>query len=812
MPGQVTGTIGQEDVKFDNAATESTLQLLVQSMEKVAKGLGVKGKDYAKELKNLNKESKLRQENNKLLEEENENLEDLNQQLDESKKKLKAFGEDVSAVVKTIFSNTTVGLDNLAGVLSNMGPLGQIAGALTSVVSENINIFRKLSQSGIDLGDSIFAAQTAAARAGLPLDIFSQVVSENAGNLALFAGSSAEGARRFAEISNQLKKSGFGQSLMRLGFSMEETAEYTAGYIEQLTRLGRSQSMTDADLAEGTRNYLLELDKLSRVTGMSRKEAEAAMKTAANDKRLRALMANIGEKERVALQGVVATLQKASPEMAEGISELVATNGIPISDFGKALARNNPELVENAKRLRAGQITQEEFNDSVRAAAERSSALSEEEEKLHAYLVARGKESPFADRVALQAMKNYAKEQDKVTDAQRRAMAMQSKSVAGFDESMTQIANFFKMVFMPVASAVANGLGIVTQVISGIIDVFGAVDSDLKDVFGEETMGAIKDSVANLASILTVAGLAVLAFTKTMAVKKAASGLAGKVLGTTVDTAPGGGMGKALGGLGTGAGTALTGIATGLKAFANPLILKGAAILSASIAIIGAGIAGAAWLIGKALPSLAEGFSAFDELNGENLLDVGKGIAALGAGLLVFGAGSALSTVGSTFSSIVEGVAGFFGAKSPFEKLIEMSQHAPELKMLGEAMQTIDFSRLDASKVNLENIEIGANRARDLASALELVNAQLNQISQTSLTDAIASTMEKATTSIIAAISPESVKKEQNKQESLLSDLNSKMDMLNNNISTLVGYQEEAVEGINKTAKFTKSARGAFYG
>ena len=85
--------------------------------------------------------------------------------------------------------------------------------------------------------------------------------------------------------------------------------------------------------------------------------------------------------------------------------------------------------------------------------------------------------------------------------------------------------------------------------------------------------------------------------------------------------------------------------------------------------------------------------------------------------------------------------------------------------MLGEAMQTIDFSRLDASKVNLENIEIGANRARDLASALELVNAQLNQISQTSLTDAIASTMEKATTSIIAAISPESVKKEQNKQE-----------------------------------------------
>ena len=35
----------------------------------------------------------------------------------------------------------------------------------------------------------------------------------------------------------------------KLGMTMEETAEYTADYLELQTRLGRSQRMTDAQLS-----------------------------------------------------------------------------------------------------------------------------------------------------------------------------------------------------------------------------------------------------------------------------------------------------------------------------------------------------------------------------------------------------------------------------------------------------------------------------------------------------------------------------------------------------------------------------------
>ena len=328
MPGQVTGTIGDQDVRFDNAATESTLLLLVDAINKMG---GAKGKGKDAKLQELY--NRRLEESNKLKEEEAENLAALNEQLTKSKQKWQQFGQDMSAIIGSVFTNTTVGLNSLANVFDNMGPLGQIAGALTRVVNENVNIFRQLSASGIDLGDSIFAAQSAAARAGLPLDIFTKTVTENASSLALLGGNATEGSRRFTEVSANMRKSGFSQSLAKLGFTMEESAEYTAGYMEQITRLGKAQTMTNAELTAGAENYLLELDKLTRVHGLSRKEAEASMKAAANDRRLKAIMASMGEEERIALQGVITGLEKAAPGIAEVFKELVAKNGIPMSEM-----------------------------------------------------------------------------------------------------------------------------------------------------------------------------------------------------------------------------------------------------------------------------------------------------------------------------------------------------------------------------------------------------------------------------------------------------------------------------------------------
>ena len=138
------------------------------------------------------------------------------------------------------------------------------------------------------------------------------------------------------------------------------------------------------------------------------------------------------------------------------------------------------------------------------------------------------------------------------------------------------------------------------------------------------------------------------------------------------------GVGKMLGGLGEGI---LTGVANGLKAFANPQTGIGALILSGAIVLIGGAVAGATWMMGKALPTFAEGMKSFESLNGNALIDAGKGIGAVGAGLAVFGAGSFVGGIGGMIGSWAEALT---GGKSLVEKLQ-------------------DFQKMDLDAARIEN-------------------------------------------------------------------------------------------------------------
>ena len=151
-----------------------------------------------------------------------------------------------------------------------------------------------MSQVGADFGDSIFGAKLAATQAGVSLETFQQVVTGNAQALALFAGGASEGAKRFANISGMIQKN-FGPQFSKLGLTMEETAEYTADYLELQTRLGRSQRMTDAQLSAGVANTVLEIDKLARVTGKRRDQIMEEMKDNMADKRLKLIFNTMEE-------------------------------------------------------------------------------------------------------------------------------------------------------------------------------------------------------------------------------------------------------------------------------------------------------------------------------------------------------------------------------------------------------------------------------------------------------------------------------------------------------------------------------------
>lgn len=183
--------------------------------------------------------------------------------------------------------------------------------------------------------------------------------------------------------------------------------------------------------------------------------------------------------------------------------------------------------------------------------------------------------------------------------------------------------------------------------------------------------------------------------------KNAVTSLATGLKNVFVALAEGIGQGvAALGkGIGTALGAILKGLAGGLAAFANPAILIGAGILGGAITLIGAGIAGAAWIMGKALPTFAEGLESFANIDGDNLVNVAKGIGAIGLAMAAMGAGSAAGSIGTAVSGVVDGIAGFFGADDPLDKINEFAayefdvdkvvKNANAVKAFGEAMAVL---------------------------------------------------------------------------------------------------------------------------
>ena len=159
------------------------------------------------------------------------------------------------------------------------------------------------------------------------------------------------------------------------------------------------------------------------------------------------------------------------------------------------------------------------------------------------------------------------------------------------------------------------------------------------------------------------------------------------------------------------AGTAIValGAASALAGLASPLIIAGGAALGLAIASIGGGIAGAAWLMGNTLPTLAEGLDSFTKVDGAKLERTGMGMIKIGAGLIAMGVGE----VASVWGSLASGIASFFGA-DPITKLARFGELSEPLAKASDAMARFaDAYPKSLAAINNATLNAGAIASLD---------------------------------------------------------------------------------------------------
>lgn len=387
---------------------------------------------------------------------------------------LSQFTQSIFNVTKTLTSNIPL----IGGALTTLvATIEAVFQPVYQILEQNISAFQKLNQAGIDLGSGLMSAKTAAIQAGMGLDDFTSIIRNNSDKLAAFGGDASTGAQRFADIMGRAFRSGTGPNLAKLGFTAAESAEYLTSYLDQQRALGNVQGKSNEELAQGAQTYLKELDKLARVTGMSRQDAQRALDQQRLDMSLNAKLLTLQPQAQTELKKLIAAFEKAGPGMGDALRDIVKFDGNPITEAGQALATYAPSLVRNSQALMNGQMSAEQALAELDKDAEKQIAQLRAQGKSAAEIAAMG--NKFEEvRIAVANMAGQFKNAIKVSADQQKALEDGDKALAGFRDAMTEIKN---AIF-----SFLSGTGIfeiATEYMSAFVSVLRSGAPEVKAVF-----------------------------------------------------------------------------------------------------------------------------------------------------------------------------------------------------------------------------------------------------------------------------------------------------------------------------------------
>jgi len=202
---------------------------------------------------------------------------------------------------------------------------------LIEMLEKSVKDFQEMGNAGALISGGMTALNDQILKAGMTTDGFKKVIKESATTLAAWKGTVGEGARVFSEAIGELSLKGAGDDLRKLGFTADQMGESAAAFLEQEIRLGRGRNMSQKQLVEGTIRYAKELDLLSKVTGLSREDAQKQRDELLSDSRYRASIEGMNKENQNALNGLI--MRFKDPNLKRGLMDL-ASGAITTKDAG----------------------------------------------------------------------------------------------------------------------------------------------------------------------------------------------------------------------------------------------------------------------------------------------------------------------------------------------------------------------------------------------------------------------------------------------------------------------------------------------
>lgn len=278
----------------------------------------------------------------------------------------------------TVFNSV---VDSVTGALTEMGKsipffgaamvaAGEGAKFLLGQLQATTKAFNQVGAAGALGAEGMSGLRNQFIEAGIDLQTYTKVIAANSEALARFGGTAGDGAARFSKALGQVNRD-FGTQLMSLGNSFEDIAEQTASYIALQGRLGRSQNMTQAQLAKGAFEYAKELDELAKLTGQQKNQIIKQQDAAMSESRFRAkyedLVAKGRVKEAKAMLDFQTRISAVSPVLGQGLRD-IAAGFVNTEAAQAAFITTGGRAATIMQQLSAGTMSQEQAFAELQAA------------------------------------------------------------------------------------------------------------------------------------------------------------------------------------------------------------------------------------------------------------------------------------------------------------------------------------------------------------------------------------------------------------------------------------------------------------
>ncbi len=569
---------------------------------------------------------------------------------------------------------------HVTGLISTIPLLGPMLGgavqSLVNFIDMSIDSFRNLSDAGIDFGGGLFEVQKMATQTSFNLETFAGALSDGSNNLAALFGGATAGARAFTNLSREMQPNIKG--LNALGVSNEQVAEFTNDYLELQKMRGGVEGRNAKQLAAGTNQYIMQLDRLSKITGMTRKQAAEALREQMNDKRVQALLAAVDPAIKENLEGTFVALGNVGPAFKDGITELVASGGVPMSEMGESIAAMMPEVVQASKDLASGAIDQDQFTKILQESQKRA----QERLAVEGQNIATQKTMGVTLFDSVLDLAKAGKIAGMDADARQEQLEAQQnvqRALLNFEEAIQKIRN---KIFNQLLD-------------SGLFDKFaeimGKLQNKFTDFMNSKGLDLIQEYIGKFNTFLDgfMADLGKLDF-KELVDKYIFAPIKKLLFGAPAEAKPGepGGSqsseGQSSGGIlspivdafkdigkylvigGVGLALVLGGIGLALTALAGPAAAASPGLLAIGAAFAGIGVAagGISMLINaitNAVGNLADGAKKFEDLDADQLKLVGGGLKELTGPIMDLAKGGIVANfVGSgAFENLANGIREF---------------------------------------------------------------------------------------------------------------------------------------------------------